>query len=167
MENELNFAMGQMTPVPRAAAAEFYPLTPSALAGWSSRRWRRSLSGAVWWSRSWTCPLSRSWRWKRTLRSTWARFAVGRRGRKGRRGRTGSLRSPWYEQNRCLAAYVDIVHATIAKHRMFTSGVTEYRTATDAKSLTFILGAAEHVRVERSLQGFIRGLHASFSGTLP
>ena len=29
-ENEMNFAMGQMTPPPRAAAAGYYPVTPEA-----------------------------------------------------------------------------------------------------------------------------------------
>ena len=32
-ENEMYFATGQMTPPPRAAAAEYYPLTPGAEAG--------------------------------------------------------------------------------------------------------------------------------------
>ena len=32
-ENELNIAMGQTTPPPRAAAAEYCPLTPGAEAG--------------------------------------------------------------------------------------------------------------------------------------
>ena len=31
--DEMNNAMGQMTPLPSTAAAEFYPLTPSAEAG--------------------------------------------------------------------------------------------------------------------------------------
>ena len=29
-ENEMNFAMGQMTPPPKAAAAEYFPMTPEA-----------------------------------------------------------------------------------------------------------------------------------------
>ena len=32
-ENEMHFATGHMTPPPRAAAAEYYPLTPGAEAG--------------------------------------------------------------------------------------------------------------------------------------
>ena len=32
--DEMNYAMGQMTPPPSAAAAEFYPLTPRCRGGW-------------------------------------------------------------------------------------------------------------------------------------
>ena len=42
-------------------------------------------------------------------------------------------------------AYVDIVHATNAKHLMFMLVVTLYRAVTDAKNLTLELGVAEYV----------------------